>query len=130
MTLSTSIHVAVIEHQTGMDVFTDLTESDLTSQVLAYCWSHWETVNHPGFVEEPDDAGEAVELYFKDHLDDTLSTHCCVLPAPKSESDWVRITNKREDTFREARRPHPKFDEGPTNNAGMRPADPLLGICF
>lgn len=69
-------YIAAIEHQSGMDLFTASSEDALGAKVAAYCRSHWETIPWKG--EELPDIPEtdrlAIELYFDDHDNDSLTT--------------------------------------------------------
>ena len=67
------VYVAVIEHMSGTDVMTSLEETDLVSQLAAYCRGRWHTC--ASAADEPPAADqECVDLYFVDHQDDSYQT--------------------------------------------------------
>lgn len=72
------IHVAVVEHQTGMDIHTAASEEALNAKLAAYCRSHWETISRQdeALPEIPETNDAIVARYFADHEDDTVSIDC------------------------------------------------------
>jgi hypothetical protein len=99
--LKTAIHVAVIEHMAGMDVFVDHSEPGLQKQVADYCRSHWNTISwrseDPKPEEAPEDDERCADIYFEDHENDSLTTHCVGLEIPMpSEAELIDAMLKRE----------------------------------
>lgn len=73
----TIIYVAVVEHMSEMDVYTDVTEEGLERQVAAYCRGRWDTTSRAvsGCKRPPPDDNKAcIDLYFEDHETDLLTT--------------------------------------------------------
>jgi hypothetical protein len=83
------IHIAAIEHMSGMDHFADLTEDGLYRQIADYCRSHWETCDEPGITDVMEDDRKCVEHYFNDHENDSLTTSVCPVPG-------IGIPNREE----------------------------------
>lgn len=72
-----TVFTAAIEHMSGMDIHTSLTQEGLNKKVAAYCRSHWNTISWRSddpVPEEPEDDEEAIRIYFDDHENDSLTT--------------------------------------------------------
>jgi hypothetical protein len=69
------IHIAAIEHMSGMDLFAAASETELNAKIAGYCRSHWGTCSH-NEIESADTMSDAdaIELYFEDHENDSLTT--------------------------------------------------------
>lgn len=80
-----TIHTAVIEHMSGMDIHTSLTQEGLNKKVADYCRSHWSTISWRSDdprPEEPADDEEAINIYFDDHENDSLTTEVSECESP------------------------------------------------
>lgn len=83
--MSRIIHIAAVEHMSGMDFFVGSSESALNAQVAAYCRSHWETLTRGLRVEPPKDDAACIAEYFDDHENDSLTTDIAALDGPSME---------------------------------------------
>lgn len=68
------IHIACIEHMSGMDLHSAPTEEALNAKVAAYCRSQWDTVSELHSAAAPEDDALCVRTYFDDHQNDSLTT--------------------------------------------------------
>lgn len=83
--MSRVVHVAAVEHMSGMDLFAGSTEESLVAQVAAYCRSHWDTCGEPGNTDVLGDNQKCVDHYFHDHENDSLTTSVCAVDGPEME---------------------------------------------
>lgn len=83
--MSRIVHVAAVEHMSGMDMFVGSTEESLYTQVAAYCRSHWDTCDEPGNTDVLNDNQKCVEHYFNDHENDSLTVEICAVDGSEME---------------------------------------------
>jgi hypothetical protein len=68
------VHIAAIEHMSGMDLFAAASETELNAKIAGYCRSHWGTCSHHE-IESADTMPDAktIDIYFDDHENDSLT---------------------------------------------------------
>lgn len=80
------IHIAVIEHMSGMDLHAATTEDDLNKILAGYCRMLWYTATVEPDMDAPEvpttDA-DIIERYFDEHESDSLTTDCIPLELPE-----------------------------------------------
>lgn len=96
-----TIFTAAIEHMSGMDIHTSLTQEGLNKKVADYCRSHWGTISCRSdgpLPPEPADDEEAINIYFEDHENDSLTTEVseCEAPLAPSEREVINALFKRD----------------------------------
>lgn len=93
-----TIYTAVIEHMSGTDVHTSLTQEGLNKKVADYCRSHWDIAPGEPLPPCPADDEACIAIYFEDHENDSLTTEAssCESPLAPSEQDAIKALFKRD----------------------------------
>lgn len=79
------IHITVVEHMSGMDIYADRAEEAVIEQVASYCRDKWETTSRAESGckrPPPENHQRCVDLYFEDHESDALTTHVSSVEVP------------------------------------------------
>lgn len=90
------IHIAAIEHMSGMDLFAAASEIELNFKVAEYCRSNWGTCRHKHIETPPELDANTIELYFDDHENDSLTTDVDSMEMPKSLRELAADPNAIE----------------------------------
>jgi hypothetical protein len=56
-----NVHIAIIHHGEGEDLYLGATKADMDRQVAEYVDENWDPAKHG---EKPEDAAESIEQYF------------------------------------------------------------------
>ena len=66
------VHIAIIRHRHGQDLFVARSKDKLNDEIYGYVKSWWDEIDSPSGIEMPEDHDEAIELYF-DKMEDSES---------------------------------------------------------
>lgn len=69
------VHVGIVDHKHGKNVYVGEDAEALDASLYVYVTEWWSASGYEG--EPPEDHREAIEAYFTDHNRETLSTYEC-----------------------------------------------------